>query len=587
MSDFRNNLAEKFLYTTPSAKHQTAFMTRQDVNRYDPGKYKAFTPVSLPDRTWPDKVITKAPTWCSVDLRDGNQALIEPMSVSQKRAMWDLLVDVGFKEIEIGFPAASQPDYDFVRWLIEENKIPDDVTVQVLTQARRPLIERTFEALKGVKQAIIHMYNSTSTIQREHVFKLDKAGIIDIAVNGARDVLECAQQNPDSTWRFQYSPESFTGTEMEFAVEVCDAVNEVWQPTPQNKVIINLPSTVEMATPNVYADQIEWFCRHIKNRDAIILSLHTHNDRGCGVAASELALMAGADRVEGTLMGNGERTGNLDILVMGMNMYSQGVDPELDFSDMDRITAVVKECTQIDTHPRHPYAGRLVFTAFSGSHQDAIKKCLDRYQEGDSWDIAYLPIDPRDVGRTYEDVVRVNSQSGKGGVAYVMDSKYGFQLPRWLQIEFSRVVQKAAEDSGQEIPPDEIWELFQQTYLNLASPLLLKSFSIEKSGQHESIAGNIELEGQQFEVRGSGAGMLEAFIDALESTFGMDLQILEYGEHALSQSSSADAVTYIQLKHGNKRYAGIAIDEDIVTSSVNALLNAVSQALHASRQEAA
>jgi len=556
------------------------------MKKFNSSKYQAFTPVALPDRTWPDKVITEAPTWCSVDLRDGNQALIEPMSVAQKRKMWDLLVDIGLKEIEIGFPAASQPDYDFVRWLIEENKIPADVSVQVLTQARAPLIEKTFEALKGVKRAIVHMYNSTSTIQREHVFKMDKGGIIEIAVNGAKVVKACAENTPETEWQFQYSPESFTGTELKFAVEVCDAVNEVWQPTPENKVIINLPSTVEMATPNVYADQIEWFSRHVKNRDGIILSLHTHNDRGCGVAASELALMAGADRVEGTLMGNGERTGNLDIMVMGMNMYSQGIDPMLDFSDMDRICSVVKECTQIEVHPRHPYAGSLVFTAFSGSHQDAIKKCLDTYCEGDTWDIAYLPIDPRDVGRTYEDVVRVNSQSGKGGVAYVMDSRYGFQLPRWLQIEFSRIVQKAAEESGQEISPEQIWKLFQQQYLNIASPLTLKSFSIEKA-EHESIKGVIELDGQEFEIQGEGAGMLEAFVDGLEHTFGMELQIQEYGEHALSQSSSADAVTYLQLKYKNERFTGIAIDEDIVTSSVNALLNAVSQVLHTQRKEAA
>ncbi len=556
------------------------------MKKFNSSKYQAFTPVALPDRTWPDKVITEAPTWCSVDLRDGNQALIEPMSVAQKRKMWDLLVDIGLKEIEIGFPAASQPDYDFVRWLIEENKIPEDVSVQVLTQARAPLIEKTFEALKGVKRAIVHMYNSTSTIQREHVFKMDKGGIIEIAVNGAKVVKACAENTPETEWQFQYSPESFTGTELKFAVEVCDAVNEVWQPTPENKVIINLPSTVEMATPNVYADQIEWFSRHVKNRDGIILSLHTHNDRGCGVAASELALMAGADRVEGTLMGNGERTGNLDIMVMGMNMYSQGIDPMLDFSDMDRICSVVKECTQIEVHPRHPYAGSLVFTAFSGSHQDAIKKCLDTYSEGDTWDIAYLPIDPRDVGRTYEDVVRVNSQSGKGGVAYVMDSRYGFQLPRWLQIEFSRIVQKAAEESGQEISPEQIWKLFQQQYLNIASPLTLKSFSIEKA-EHESIKGVIELDGQEFEIQGEGAGMLEAFVDGLEHTFGMELQIQEYGEHALSQSSSADAVTYLQLKYENERFTGIAIDEDIVTSSVNALLNAVSQVLHTQRKEAA
>jgi len=555
------------------------------VKRYDPSKYKAFTPVALPDRTWPDKVITQAPTWCSVDLRDGNQALIEPMSVAQKKKMFALLVDVGFKEIEVGFPAASQPDFDFVRWLIEEDQVPEDVTIQVLTQARKELIERTYESLKGARRAIVHLYNSTSTVQREKVFKLDKEGIKAIAVNGAREVLRCAQAAPETDWRFQYSPESFTGTEMEYAVYVCDAVNDVWQPTPERKVIINLPATVEMATPNVYADQIEWFCRQVKNRDSIILSLHTHNDRGCGVAASELGMMAGADRVEGTLLGNGERTGNLDIVVMGMNMYSQGIDPMLDFSDMDRICAVVKECTQIEVHPRQPYAGSLVFTAFSGSHQDAIKKCLDLYKEGDTWEIAYLPIDPRDVGRTYQDVIRVNSQSGKGGVAYVMDSKYGFQLPRWLQIEFSRVVQKAAEDTGQEIAPDQIWELFQTHYLNLPSPLLLKTFSIEKA-KHETISGVIELDGQEFQVNGTGNGMLDAFVNAMEKTFGIELQILEYGEHALSQSTSADAVTYLQLKYDGKRYTGIAIDEDIVTSSVNALLNAVSQVMHARRQEA-
>ena len=555
------------------------------MKRYDPSKYKAFTRVALPDRTWPDKVITQAPTWCSVDLRDGNQALIEPMSVAQKKKMFALLVDVGFKEIEVGFPAASQPDFDFVRWLIEEDQVPEDVTIQVLTQARKELIERTYESLKGARRAIVHLYNSTSTVQREKVFKLDKEGIKAIAVNGAREVLRCAQAAPETDWRFQYSPESFTGTEMEYAVYVCDAVNDVWQPTPERKVIINLPATVEMATPNVYADQIEWFCRQVKNRDSIILSLHTHNDRGCGVAASELGMMAGADRVEGTLLGNGERTGNLDIVVMGMNMYSQGIDPMLDFSDMDRICAVVKECTQIEVHPRQPYAGSLVFTAFSGSHQDAIKKCLDLYKEGDTWEIAYLPIDPRDVGRTYQDVIRVNSQSGKGGVAYVMDSKYGFQLPRWLQIEFSRVVQKAAEDTGQEIAPDQIWELFQTHYLNLPSPLLLKTFSIEKA-KHETISGLIELDGQEFQVNGTGNGMLDAFVNAMEKTFGIELQILEYGEHALSQSTSADAVTYLQLKYDGKRYTGIAIDEDIVTSSVNALLNAVSQVMHARRQEA-
>jgi 2-isopropylmalate synthase len=559
--------------------------TRSDntSKQYNHTKYKAFQPIGLKDRTWPDQVISKAPTWCSVDLRDGNQALIEPMSVEQKKLMFSLLVDVGFKEIEVGFPAASQPDFDFVRYLIEENRIPDDVTVQVLTQARPELIQRTYEALKGVKRAIVHLYNSTSVVQREKVFKLDKAGIKAIAVNGAKEVLRCSKLTPETDWYFQYSPESFTGTEIDYAIEVCEAVCDVWQPTPQRKVILNLPATVEMATPNVYADQIEWFCRHVKNRDSVIISLHTHNDRGCGVAASELGVMAGADRVEGCLLGNGERTGNLDVVIMGMNLYSQGIDPKLDFSDMDRIVAVVKHCTQIDVHPRQPYAGSLVFTAFSGSHQDAIKKCLDMYHEGDTWEIAYLPIDPRDVGRTYQDVIRVNSQSGKGGVAYVMESKFGFQLPRWLQIEFSRIVQKEAEDSGLEVSPQRIHELFRREYIDLSSPLMLKGFNIEKSDR-EYIKGRIELDGKTFDVEGKGNGMLEAFVDAMQHTFGVQFQILEYGEHALSQNANAEAVTYLQVKHEGRRYTGIAIHSDIVTSSVNALLNAVSQILRSQRQ---
>jgi len=552
---------------------------------YDHRKYKPFPPVALKDRTWPDKTITAAPIWCSVDLRDGNQALIEPMSVAQKKLMFQLLVDVGFKEIEVGFPAASQPDFDFVRYLIDENKIPADVTVQVLTQARPELIQRTYEALKGAKRAIVHLYNSTSVVQRQKVFKLDKEGIKAIAVNGAKEVLRCSKLAPETDWYFQYSPESFTGTEIGYAVEVCQAVCDVWQPTPARKVILNLPATVEMATPNVYADQIELFCRLINNRDSVTISLHTHNDRACGVAASELGVMAGADRVEGCLLGNGERTGNLDVVIMGMNMYSQGVDPMLDFSDMDRITSVVKQCTQIDVHPRQAYAGSLVFTAFSGSHQDAIKKCLDMYKEGDPWEIAYLPIDPRDVGRTYQDVIRVNSQSGKGGVAYVMDSRYGFQLPRWLQIEFSRIVQKEAEDSGLEVSPERINELFRREYIELTNPLTLKGFTIEKSDR-EYIKGRIALGGKEFDVQGKGNGMLEAFVDALQQSFGVQIQILEYGEHALSQHANAEAVTYLQVKHDNMRYTGIAIHSDIVTSSVNALLNAVSQILHRQRPAA-
>lgn len=553
---------------------------------YDHTKYKAFQPIAIKNRTWPDNVISQAPRWCSVDLRDGNQALIEPMSVMQKKVMFDLLVEVGFKEIEVGFPAASQPDFDFVRSLIEEDRIPDDVTIQVLTQARAELIERTYASLKGAKKAILHVYNSTSVVQREKVFKMDKAGILNIAVNGAKEVKRCAQLAPETQWTFQYSPESFTGTEPEFAAEVCNAVSAVWEPTPENPIIFNLPSTVEMATPNVYADQIEWFCRNINHRDSVVVSLHTHNDRGCAVAAAELAVMAGAQRVEGTLLGNGERTGNMDIVVMAMNMYSQGIDPELDLRDMDKIVSVVKSCTAIDVHPRQPYSGDLVFTAFSGSHQDAIKKCLDMYTEGESWEIAYLPIDPRDLGRTYQDVIRVNSQSGKGGVAYVLASKFGFQLPRWLQIEFSRVVQKQAEESGQEISPDAIWTLFKEHYLETANPVRLDSFSMRRDneGSRESFTAGINCFDEYLTVKGEGDGVLDAFVEALKAQTGVDFEIMEYGEHALGQGADAEAVTYIQLKDEKTRYTGVAISRDIVSSSLNALLRAASQLLSESRE---
>ena len=553
---------------------------------YDHTKYKAFQPIAIKNRTWPDNVISQAPRWCSVDLRDGNQALIEPMSVMQKKVMFDLLVEVGFKEIEVGFPAASQPDFDFVRSLIEEDRIPDDVTIQVLTQARPELIQRTYESLKGAKKAILHVYNSTSVVQREKVFKMDKAGILNIAVNGAKEVKRCAELAPETQWTFQYSPESFTGTECDYAVEVCNAVSAVWEPTPENPIIFNLPSTVEMATPNVYADQIEWFCRNINNRDSVIVSLHTHNDRGCAVAAAELAVMAGAQRVEGTLLGNGERTGNMDIVVMAMNMYSQGIDPELDLRDMDKIVSVVKSCTAIDVHPRQPYSGDLVFTAFSGSHQDAIKKCLDMYTEGDPWEIAYLPIDPRDLGRTYQDVIRVNSQSGKGGVAYVLASKFGFQLPRWLQIEFSRVVQKQAEDTGQEISPDAIWSLFKEHYLETSNPVRLDSFSMRRdnAGGRESFTAGINCFDEYLKVEGEGDGVLDAFVEALKTQTGVDFEIMEYGEHALGQGADAEAVTYIQLKDAKTRYTGVAISRDIVSSSLNALLRAASQLLSESRE---
>ena len=546
---------------------------------FDFRKYKAFQAIDIKDRTWPDKTITEAPDWCSVDLRDGNQALIEPMSVAQKKKMFALLVEVGFKQIEVGFPAASQPDFDFVRSLITENAVPDDVTIQVLTQSRPELIQRTFESLKGAKKAILHVYNSTSVVQRQKVFRLGKEGIKAIAVDGATEVKRCADAAPETQWTFQYSPESFTGTEVDYAVEVCDAVNAVWQPTPENPVIINLPATVEMATPNIYADQVEWFCRHIKNRDSIIVSLHTHNDRGCGVAAAELAVMAGAQRVEGTLLGNGERTGNMDVVVMAMNLYSQGVDPKLDFHDMDKIVSVVRECTQIDVHPRQAYSGDLVFTAFSGSHQDAIKKCLDQYTEGEQWEIAYLPIDPRDIGRTYQDVIRVNSQSGKGGVAYVLANKFGFELPRWLQIEFSRVVQKATEESGGEIHSDEIWALFNKHYLENSKHLQIQDFTIEKNDDGETFTGAVLYFDKEITVSGSGDGVLTAFSAALKNAAQLDFEILEYGEHALGQGADAEAATYIQIRHDGRRYSGVAISKDIIGSSLNALVSAVSDLL--------
>ena len=548
-------------------------------NRFDYKKYKPFPQIDINNRTWPDQVITKAPIWCSVDLRDGNQALIEPMSVKQKKAMFELLVEVGFKEIEVGFPAASQPDFDFVRSLIEENKVPEDVTIQVLTQARPELIRRTFESLKGARRAILHLYNSTSIVQREKVFKTDKNGIIEIAVEGAKEVKRCADFQSATEWVFQYSPESFTGTEVDFAVEVCDSVNDVWKPTPDNPSIINLPSTVEMATPNIYADQVELFCRNIKNRDSIIVSLHTHNDRSCAVGAAELAVMGGAQRVEGTLLGNGERTGNMDIVVMAMNLYSQGIDPELDLNDMDRIVSVVRECTQIDVHPRQAYSGDLVFTAFSGSHQDAIKKCLDTYEEGAPWEIAYLPIDPRDIGRTYQDVIRVNSQSGKGGVAYVLANKFGFQLPRWLQIEFSRVVQQKTEDSGGEINPDQIWDLFNMHYLESKKVISLENFKFEKHEGREFFTAQIDYFGKEIPISGEGDGILDALVEALKNSINIDLEIMEYGEHALGQGADAEAVTYIQIRYEDRRYSGVAISKDIVTSSINAFMGATSQLL--------
>lgn len=539
-------------------------------------KYQAFPVLNMPNRQWPNNRITQAPQWCSVDLRDGNQALVDPMTVAQKRRYYQLLLAMGFKQIEVGFPAASKMDFDFVRWLIEENKIPDDVTIQVLTQARESLIEKTFAALKGVKQAIIHVYNSTSTVQRELVFQKDRQGIIDIAVQGATWVKQHADANPGPRWQFEYSPESFSGTELDFSVDICDAVNAVWQPTQDNPVIINLPATVEMSTPNVFADQVEWFCEHVQNRDAITVSVHTHNDRGCAVAAAELAVMAGADRVEGTLLGNGERTGNMDIITMAMNLYSQGIDPELRLGDIDNIIGTITECTQLPVHPRHPYVGELVYTAFSGSHQDAIKKCLDRRVPESTWNVAYLPIDPTDLNRTLKHVIRVNSQSGKGGIAFLLEQEYGVQLPRWLQVEFSGVVQQQSETTASELMVPQIWQLFKSTYARTEQFYQLADYSVNH-GDIDKIQAQLADGDSSVRVMGEGYGALTAFISALKQHFNIEFEVINFSEHALSKGSDADAIAYVQIQTATEAVIGVAIHNDILTASLTALLNAVNQ----------
>jgi 2-isopropylmalate synthase len=548
------------------------------MSRFDHSKYPAFPPVKMTGRRWPDKQLTKAPHWCSVDLRDGNQALIEPMTGSQKSQLWDQLVKIGFKEIEVGFPSASSHDFDFVRELIDNNRIPDDVTIQVLTQARPELIEKTFEALKGVRRAILHVYNSTSTVQRDQVFGLERQGIIDIAVSGAELVKTCADRYPETEWVFEYSPESFTGTELDFAVEVCDAVTAVWQPTPAHPCILNLPATVEMSTPNVYADQIEWFCDRVERRDSVLISLHTHNDRGCGVAAAELGVLAGADRVEGTLMGNGERTGNMDIVTMAMNLYSQGVDPELDFSHMDEIIQTVKECTQLPVHPRHPYAGELVFTAFSGSHQDAIKKCLARRDGREVWEVAYLPIDPADIGRSYQEVIRINSQSGKGGIAYVLERDYGLELPRWLQIDFSSSVQAFAEERESEVESSSILALFEQTYLAEDRQWRMGDYQVSRVDGVDNLQVELMSAGASHKLTGAGSGVVAAFVDAVSGFIGKQIVLVEYSEHALSQSADAEAICYIQLNIDGDRYCGVGRSHDIVQASLDGILGAINRA---------
>ena len=548
-------------------------------------KYSPFPPVAKRDRRWPDQVITQAPDWCSVDLRDGNQALIEPMNPSQKLEMFQLLVDVGFKEIEVGFPAASQTDFDFLRKLIEEDLIPEDVTIQVLTQAREAIIERSFEALKGARRAIMHVYNSTSTIQREQVFKKSREEIKAIAVQGAELLRDYAKKQPETEWQFEYSPESFTQTELDYAVDVCNAVVEVWQPTPENKVILNLPSTVEVATPNVYADQIESFCDAIDNRDCIRISLHTHNDRGCGVATAELGVMAGADRVEGTLLGNGERTGNMDVVTTAMNLYSQGVDPKLDLSNMDRIKSVVERCTQLAVHPRHPYAGELVFAAFSGSHQDAINKGLAidatvRETNGEDypWRVAYLPIDPSDIGRDYQEVIRINSQSGKGGVAYVLEKDYGLSLPRWLQVDFSPYVQKQAEESATEVSAEVIHDIFQATYINVDNPITVDRYQATRSEGSDQLDATILVDGKPIDITCEGRGILDAFMCAISSKIKNKLVLVDYNEHTLGKNEQSEAMAYVQMNIDGKRYCGAGRSEDIVGASLRAVLNAVARA---------
>jgi 2-isopropylmalate synthase len=550
-------------------------------------KYRPFAPIDLPDRRWPMQVIDRAPQWCSVDLRDGNQALVEPMGPDRKRRMFDLLVKLGFKEIEVGFPSASETDFTFVRELVERRLVPDDVTIQVLTQARPELIERSFEAIRGARRAIMHLYNSTSTLQRRVVFGLDKLGIVDIAVSGARLIRDLAATMPETEVIYQYSPESFTGTELDFAVEICEAVMDIWRPSSGKKTILNLPATVEMATPNIYADQIEWFGRNIRDRDCITLSLHPHNDRGTAVAAAELAIMAGADRVEGTLFGNGERTGNVDIMTLALNLFSQGIDPGLVISDIDEIVRTVEHCNQLPVHPRHPYAGELVYTAFSGSHQDAIKKGFEALARRNDtlWEVPYLPIDPKDLGRTYEAVIRVNSQSGKGGVAYVMKADYGLDLPRGLQIEFSKRVQEVADRTGKELSSADIWSLFEETYLR-RDGVVLADYSLlpEPRAGERRIAAAIAVNGIERRIEGVGNGPIAAFVDALHRNCDIALNVLDYHEDAVSAGADAQAVAYVQIREGGEATLyGVGMDSDIVTASLRAVASAATRILHRTR----
>ena len=540
-------------------------------------KYRPFAPVRLTDRRWPDAVITQAPIWCSVDLRDGNQALIEPMDIARKMRMFEQLVKIGFKEIEVGFPSASQVEFDFVRKLIEEDRIPDDVTIQVLTQAREPLIRRTFEALAGAPRAIVHLYNATAPVMRRVVLGMSEDEIVELAVSHAQMFQDLAARQPATDWTFEYSPEMYSDTELAFSKRVIDAVTAVWQPTPEKKCIINLPTTVEHSTPNIFADMVEWTHRHIARRDSVVLSVHPHNDRGTGTATAELALMAGADRLEGCLFGNGERTGNLDVVNVALNMYTQGVHPGLDFSDIDAIRSTVEYCNQLPVHPRHPYVGDLVYTSFSGSHQDAIKKAFAERKEGDIWDMPYLPIDPKDLGRSYEAVIRVNSQSGKGGIAYLLESEYGLQLPRRLQIEFSAAVQREMDASGKELTAADLWALFQSEYQIQA--VAAPAYRMQDDGGRMQLAATVQWQGDILHLEGEGTGPIDAFVQALSTALDRQLRVLDYTEHAIGEGANAQAVAYVEMRIDERQTVyGVGMDANIVSASMRAILSGLQRA---------
>ncbi|MBL4932209.1 2-isopropylmalate synthase [Clostridium paridis] len=545
-------------------------------------KYKQYKNVELKERKWPSKLIEKAPIWCSVDLRDGNQALRNPMSLEKKIDFFNLLVKMGYKEIEVGFPAASQIEYDFTRYLIENNLIPDDVTIQILTQARRELIEKSFEALKGIKKAVVHLYNSTSVVQRKVVFNKSKKEIIDLAVDGTRIIKELVREYPETEFILEYSPESFSGTELDYALDICEAVVDEWKPTTENKIILNLPTTVEMYTPNVYADQIEWFSDNIKNRDKIILSAHPHNDRGTAVATAELAMLAGIDRIEGTIFGNGERTGNVDLVTLGLNLYTQGIDPEIDFSSIDEVIGIYEECTEMPVPDRQPYAGSLVYTAYSGSHQDAIKKGLGLYNEEEYWEVPYLPIDPKDVGRTYEAIIRINAQSGKGGIAFIMQNYYGFSIPKFMQKDFSLVIQSIADESVKEVNSEVIYDAFKKSYLNIDSPITLESIEInskEVSKKDIEILASINYKGNLMNIAGVGNGPIDAFVKGMNNIIE-GFKVSSYNQHSLGDDSNAESVAYIQIidKDGRKHY-GVGTDNNIILASIKAVVSAVNKSI--------